>query len=93
MIPEITSQYNLRCRSLGTSKEKMVEELKKGHTIIAIMHTGYFTKGGHYIVLRSIDKKGNISVNDCGSRQRSAKTYSAEFIQSNNAANYWSIYK
>lgn len=93
MIPAIASQYNLRCKDLGTSKEAMVEELKKGHTIIAIMHQGYFTKGGHFIVLRAIDKNGNISVNDCGSRARTAKTYTAEFIQSNNASNYWAIYK
>lgn len=93
MIPAVASHYSLKCKDLGTSKDKMVEELKKGHTIIAIMHTGYFTSGGHFIVLRSIDSKGNISVNDCGSRTRTAKTYSAAFIQSNNPANYWSIYK
>lgn len=93
MIPAIASQYNLKCKSLGTSKEQMVEELKKGHTIIAIMHKGYFTRNGHFIVLRSMDGKGNISVNDCGSRERTSKTYSAGFIQSNNPANYWSVYK
>lgn len=93
MITDISLKYGLTCKSLGTSKKDMVKELKKGHTIIAIMHTGYFTKGGHYIVLRTIDSKGNISINDCGSRQRTAKTYSADFIQSQNAANYWSIYK
>ncbi|MDE7423797.1 MAG: C39 family peptidase [Lachnospiraceae bacterium] len=93
MIPDISHKYGLTCKSLGTSKKDMVSELKKGHTIIAIMHKGYFTKGGHYIVLRSIDSKGNISVNDCGSRQRTARTYSADFIQSENVANYWSIYK
>lgn len=93
MIPAIASQYNLRCKDLGTSKENMVNELKKGHTVIAIMHQGYFTTGGHFIVLRAINKNGKISVNDCGSRARTAKTYTAEFIQSNNAANYWAIYK
>lgn len=93
MIPDISHKYGLTCKSLGTSKKDMVSELKKGHTIIAIMHTGYFTKGGHYIVLRSIDSKGNISINDCGSRQRTARTYSADFIQSENVANYWSIYR
>lgn len=93
MIPDISHKYGLTCKSLGTSKKDMVSELKKGRTIIAIMHKGYFTKGGHYIVLRSIDSKGNISVNDCGSRQRTARTYSADFIQGENATNYWSIYR
>lgn len=93
MIPAVASHYHLKCKSLGTNKKKMVAELKKGHSIIAIMHTGYFTSGGHYIVLRSIDSKGKISINDCGSRRRTARTYNAEFIQSNNPANYWAIYK
>lgn len=93
IIPDISHKYGLTCKSLGTSKKDMVSELKKGHTIIAIMHKGYFTSGGHYIVLRSIDSKGNISVNDCGSSQRTARTYSADFIQSENVANYWSIYR
>lgn len=93
MIPAVASHYHLKCKSLGTNKNKMVSELKKGHSIIAIMHTGYFTSGGHYIVLRSIDSKGKISINDCGSRKRTARTYTADFIQSSNPANYWTIYK
>ncbi len=38
--------------------------LRNGHPLIALMHEGYFTSSGHYIVLTGITRDGYVTVND-----------------------------
>ena len=38
--------------------------LQEGQVVISIQHNGYWTRGGHYIVLESIDEDGLIQVRD-----------------------------
>ena len=44
--------------------DQIIEELKKGHPIVACMGPGEFTKAGHFITLSGIDENGMILVND-----------------------------
>ena len=43
---------------------KVTRALKSGRPLIALMHEGYFTSSGHYIVLTGITKDGYVTVND-----------------------------
>lgn len=38
--------------------------LEEGRIVISIQHNGYWTRGGHYIVLESIDEDGMVQVRD-----------------------------
>lgn len=38
--------------------------LEEGQIVISIQHNGYWTRGGHYIVLEDIDEEGMIQVRD-----------------------------
>ncbi|WP_234121521.1 C39 family peptidase [Clostridium hydrogenum] len=38
--------------------------LKEGYPVIASMHAGHFTKGGHFIVLTGVDSDGQVLIND-----------------------------
>ena len=38
--------------------------LEEGQVVISIQHNGYWTRGGHYIVLESIDENGMVQVRD-----------------------------
>ncbi len=43
---------------------KVSRALRNGHPLIALMHEGYFTSSGHYIVLTGITRDGYVTVND-----------------------------
>lgn len=38
--------------------------LEKGHLVVCVQHKGYWTRGGHYIVLEHMDEDGLIQVRD-----------------------------
>lgn len=40
------------------------EAMRNGHIVISLQHKGYFTRGGHYLALRSINEDGTISIRD-----------------------------
>lgn len=40
------------------------QALDEGHIVISIQHKGYWTKGGHYIVLEKVNEDGTIQVRD-----------------------------
>lgn len=90
----VAKKYNLKYRDLGLSKSEMVKELKKGHTVIASMGPGEFTRNSHLIVLRTIEN-GKIRVNDPNdnaTKNHVNKKYTPAAIQSE-AKHYWSLYK
>ena len=43
--------------------------------------TGYFTSGGHFIVLTGLTETGMVKVNDSWSDKKSNETFSPYFIQ------------
>lgn len=97
-IPAMAEHWGLQCDGLGTNYQKIKESLKEGRPVVALMGPGYFTRGGHFMVLTEIDTDDNVTVADVGSRKRSQYKYSLrDVINQSKAASaggpFWSIYK
>lgn len=80
MIPALAKQYDLNCNGLGTDYASIKAALKAGNPVVALMGPGYFTKGGHFIVLVGIDDKDQVTVADVASRERSAYKYTLKDV-------------
>ncbi len=67
LFSDVTKQYHLTLGSdLGKNLESVTKALRAGHLLIASMHAGHFTTGGHIMVLRGITTDGKIQVVDVG---------------------------
>lgn len=75
MIPAMAAAYGLRCQGVGTDYQAIKKALKAGKPVVCLMGPGYFTRGGHFMVLVAIDNKDCVTVADVGSRTRSAYRY------------------
>lgn len=75
MIPAIAAAYGLRCQGVGTDYQAIKKALKAGKPVVCLMGPGYFTRGGHFMVLVAIDNNDCVTVADVGSRTRSAYKY------------------
>lgn len=58
----------------------LIDHLLTGDMAIALMSTGHFTNGGHFIVLRGVTLSGDILVADPASRDRSLTLWSPQLI-------------
>ena len=97
-IPAMAEHWGLKCDGLGTNYQKIKESLKHGRPVVSLMGSGYFTRGGHFMVLTEIDSNDNVTVADVGSRKRSQYKYSLhDVISQSKVASaggpFWSIYK
>ena len=75
MIPAMATAYGLRCQGVGTDYQAIKKALKAGKPVVCLMGPGYFTRGGHFMVLVAIDNNDCVTVADVGSRTRSAYKY------------------
>ncbi|MBU5416192.1 C39 family peptidase [Anaerobutyricum soehngenii] len=75
MIPAMAMAYGLRCQGVGTDYQAIKKALKAGKPVVCLMGPGYFTRGGHFMVLVAIDNNDCVTVADVGSRTRSAYKY------------------
>lgn len=75
MIPVMATAYGLRCQGAGTDYQAIKKALKAGKPVVCLMGPGYFTRGGHFMVLVAIDNNDCVTVADVGSRTRSAYKY------------------
>lgn len=75
MIPAMAAAYGLRCQGAGTDYQAIKKALKAGKLVVCLMGPGYFTRGGHFMVLVAIDNNDCVTVADVGSRTRSAYKY------------------
>lgn len=75
MIPAMAVAYGLRCQGVGTDYQEIKNALKAGKPVVCLMGPGYFTRGGHFMVLVAIDNNDCVTVADVGSRTRSAYRY------------------
>jgi hypothetical protein len=80
LIPALAKKYNLDCEGVGTNIEKIRTALKNNNPVVCLMGPGYFTSGGHFMVLVGIDKNDNVTVADVGSRERSQYKYKLKDI-------------
>ena len=82
-----------------TSIDEVVSALQKGSLVISSQGPGLFTRGGHYIVLASIDNNGGISVKDPNKSNAESKEHNGDTGYNNTtftkeeinqaAKNYW----
>ena len=75
MIPAMAAAYGLKCQGAGTDYNAIKKALKAGKPVVCLMGPGYFTRGGHFMVLVAIDKNDCVTIADVGSRTRSAYKY------------------
>ena len=85
-------EFGLNAEIVGTSASSIVENLSQGKVMIVStcykgyktpngVSTGYFTNGGHFIVLTGLTEDGRVKVNDSWSEKKSNETFTPEFIQ------------
>lgn len=75
MIPAMAMAYGLCCQGVGIDYQAIKKALKAGKPVVCLMGPGYFTRGGHFMVLVAIDNNDCVTVADVGSRTRSAYKY------------------
>lgn len=68
--------------------------MEEGYMVICLQHKGYFTRGGHYLVLRQINEDGTVSIRDSNlynyGKLRPHKTDSFTWDQiSGSGVQYW----
>ena len=60
---------------LGQDVVQVFDESK-----VVLARKGYFTSGGHFFVLTGVDSSGNITVADPGSRKKTGKTFTFNYL-------------
>ena len=80
LMPDGGAHYGLTVTGIGNDPEKLVEALKEGKLVIAIMSKGHFTSSGHFIVLRGVTEDGKILVADPASVKRSNQEWELGII-------------
>jgi len=84
----VAKNYNLSCTATSTTND-VVAALKEGKLAVASMGPGYFTKGGHFIMLHSV-VGDNIIVHDPAKTTRYQASIS---LFKRESSNYWIISK
>ncbi|MDE6182313.1 MAG: C39 family peptidase [Eubacteriales bacterium] len=85
-------EFGLNAEQVSTSADSLVETLSQGKVMIVStcykgyktpngVSTGYFTNGGHFIVLTGLTEDGRIKVNDSWSDKKSNETFTPHFMQ------------
>ncbi len=74
--------YGLNVESLNDklNKETMTNMLKSGHILVALVGPGYFTDGGHFILIRGINEDGTVNVADPANRDNNDIPFTTDFI-------------
>ena len=91
------NHFNLPCTvvDLGNNINSAIEQLRKGNLVINSQGPGIFTKGGHFIVLSSIDNNGGIKVRDPNKNNAINKGYENRTFTASEisaaSSNYWAF--
>lgn len=100
LIPEGATSFGLSVTNLNTPTPDVIrQELSTGKIIVALMDEGYFTSGGHFIILRSSTLDGKIMIVDPMSLENSQTPWDIDFIlneskkKANSGGPMWSIGK
>ena len=86
----LNKNFNIKTK-FESNKQKVINALGTGDVmVIALMGSGYFTRGGHYIVLTGVNSKGQVSVADPASKKNTEKIkwFSFNLIESQRKAAY-----
>lgn len=73
--------YGLSVESFRSSDpDELRQAISSGRLGVALMSSGHFTQGGHFILLRGVTLDGDILVADPNSIERSLTTWDAQLI-------------
>lgn len=82
----VAKEYDLNMKIMSRNNpQEILDTLSSGIPIIVSMSPGHFTRGGHFIVLKGIEADGKIKVYDCGSVERTQRTWDFSIILSESA--------
>ena len=90
LFPSIGKAYGLTVKQESQTATNIINSLSQGNVIIAHMGPGEFTRGGHYIVLRETDGKGNVLVADPANPNRN-KWYPASIFEAQRRGSMYSF--
>lgn len=71
-----------------SQQSEVYKQLKAGNPVIASVHAGHFTTGGHLIVLTGVDASGKVTVNDPNYKPGKPKSWDMSLI-ANEANQFW----
>lgn len=81
LIPDGLTYYGLSATSLADrSVESVLNEIRSGKIVIALMNRGYFTNGGHFLLLTQVTENGTIRIADPASWENTCKEWDPAFI-------------
>ena len=92
LMTEGARYFGINSEQVSTSADSIIENLSQGKVMIVStcykgyntptgVSTGYFTNGGHFIVLTGLTEDGKVKVNDSWSEKKSNEIFTPEFIQ------------
>ncbi|MBP3765756.1 MAG: glucosaminidase domain-containing protein [Bacilli bacterium] len=86
VICALAHKYGLTCSgelssTSGAAQQQVVNALASGNSLVVVLaRKGYFTSGGHFFVLTGVDSSGNITIADPGSRKKTGKTFTFNYL-------------
>ena len=92
LIDDCPEMYGLKCARVSTSE--VIDCLRAGNPVIAIMGPGQFTSGGHFITLSGVDEDDRIYVNDSADnfdKMHYDQTFTLRSI-ANECSCFWVVY-
>lgn len=84
-----SNKYGFNIKTVGLDKDQMIEILKD-YPLLVSVKSGYFTLGGHILVIDSY-KNGKFIINDPNSIKNSQKTWTFNQLK-DDIVNMWLIY-
>lgn len=83
LIPDAAAAFGLQSEGVENvpgAGDKIIQALKNGKLVVALMGKGQFTQSGHFIVLRGVTEDGKILVADPASEDRTNQSWNIETI-------------
>lgn len=81
LIPDSLTHYGLLVRSMEErTTEAIFGELRAGNIIVVLMNKGYFTNGGHFLLLTQVTEDNKLRIADPASWENTQKTWEPDFI-------------
>ena len=94
LITDSAPELGYYVKSMSFDWHDARDGMEEGYMVICLQHKGYFTRGGHYLVLRQINEDGTVSIRDSNlynyGKLRPHKTDSFTWDQiSGSGVQYW----
>ena len=86
LLSNYANHVGITCQETQVSAENILSALKKGHPVILSVTPGDFTRTGHFIVLKQVNKNGTIKVLDPNSKKNTKKEWKIDKLLSQTAA-------